>query len=147
MRRWQLAPSHRDFCPYTASRSECSESRSKAACFVVKDTSGQKLGYFYYEEEPGRRSAIKLLTKDEARRIAANVAKLPKFSITQNRVFPLCYALSDFEGKVRHRHKVASTVPVGNISSTTNDPEHLLKKEIIRHVDDAAILFPQYREH
>jgi uncharacterized protein (DUF2164 family) len=36
------------------------------ACFVVRDASGQKLGYFYYEEESGRRSAAKLLTKDEA---------------------------------------------------------------------------------
>jgi hypothetical protein len=36
------------------------------ACFIVKDSSGQKLGYFYYEEEPGRRSAAKLLTKDRA---------------------------------------------------------------------------------
>jgi len=51
-----------------------------AACFIVRDNGGQKLAYVYYEQEPGRRSAAKLLTKDEARRIAVNVAKLPEIA-------------------------------------------------------------------
>jgi len=50
----------------------------QSACFILCDANGQQLGYFYFEEEPGRRSAAKLLSKDEARRIAANVAKLPE---------------------------------------------------------------------
>jgi hypothetical protein len=42
----------------------------------VKDKNGVALAYCYYEEE---RAAANLFTRDEARRVAANIAKLPKF--------------------------------------------------------------------
>ncbi|MGC2077740.1 MAG: hypothetical protein WA728_17265 [Xanthobacteraceae bacterium] len=49
-----------------------------ASCFVVKDRVGQELAYIYYEDDPRRRSIVKLLSPDEARSIAAAVAKLPE---------------------------------------------------------------------
>ena len=42
------------------------------------DATGQVIAHVYFEEEPGRRAAAHLLTRDEARRIAANIAKLPE---------------------------------------------------------------------
>ena len=44
---------------------------------MVRDRDGQQLAYVCFEDEPGRRSAAKLLTKDEARRIAVNIVKQP----------------------------------------------------------------------
>jgi hypothetical protein len=43
----------------------------------VRDHNGQVLAHVYFEDESGRPLAAKLLTKDEARRIASNIAKLP----------------------------------------------------------------------
>src|SRR5215471_18628480 len=42
------------------------------ACFVVRGHDVQALAYVYFEDEPGRRSAAKLLTKD------CGAAALPK---------------------------------------------------------------------
>jgi hypothetical protein len=47
-------------------------------CFIVRDANGQALAYVYFEEEPGRRPAAKLLSRDEARHIALSIAKLPE---------------------------------------------------------------------
>jgi hypothetical protein len=55
------------------------------ACFIVRDHNGQQLAYVYFEDEPGRRSAAKLLSKDEARRIAVNIASCRS-----------CFALNEF---------------------------------------------------
>jgi hypothetical protein len=43
-----------------------------SACFVLRDANGEVLAYVYCEE-----AAAKLLSKDEARRVAVNIAKLP----------------------------------------------------------------------
>jgi hypothetical protein len=40
------------------------------ACFIMRDANGQALAYVYFEDEPGRRAAAKLVTRDEPRRIA-----------------------------------------------------------------------------
>jgi hypothetical protein len=47
------------------------------ACFIIRDGNRQAVAYVYCEDDPGRRSTANLLTRDEARRIAANIAKLP----------------------------------------------------------------------
>lgn len=47
------------------------------SAFVVEDANGQGLAYVYFERETTRRQAAKMLDWDEARRIAAGIAKLP----------------------------------------------------------------------
>ena len=46
-------------------------------CIIVWDRNGKALTYVYFEDAPRRRSAAKLLRRDDARQIAANIARLP----------------------------------------------------------------------
>jgi hypothetical protein len=43
--------------------------RRNCPCFIVRDANKQALAFVYCEDEPGRRTTAKLLTRDEARRI------------------------------------------------------------------------------
>jgi hypothetical protein len=45
-------------------------------CIIVWDQDDQALAYVYYEDSPVRRAVAKLLTRDKARQVAANIAKL-----------------------------------------------------------------------
>src|ERR1700720_4471749 len=103
------------------------------ACFVVRDHNGQQLAYVYFEDERGRRSAAKLLSKDEARRIAGkypqatekNQLKVP-FGILGSRhhmirtVFlrhaiaqflRLPYSLDQSQRRVAHRRAPGAACP------------------------------------
>jgi hypothetical protein len=47
-------------------------------CYIVRDHHGTALAYVHFRRGAGRRSASHLLTRDEARHIAVNIAKLPE---------------------------------------------------------------------
>jgi hypothetical protein len=46
--------------------------------YVVRDANGQALAYPYSRDNQDEARQAKMLTKDEARRIAINIARLPE---------------------------------------------------------------------
>jgi hypothetical protein len=53
--------------------------------YKVLDASGQALAYVYARETKAEADIAKVLTFDEARRIAVNIVKLPEFVWSDNR--------------------------------------------------------------
>jgi hypothetical protein len=49
-----------------------------AGGYVVRDANGQALAYIYSRDNEDEARQAKVLTKDEARRIAVNIARLPE---------------------------------------------------------------------
>jgi hypothetical protein len=52
--------------------------RSFPGCYVVRDANWQALAYLYSRENEAEARQAKVLTADEARRIAINIARLPE---------------------------------------------------------------------
>jgi hypothetical protein len=46
--------------------------------YVVKDATGQSIAYVYARETQAAADIAHVLTMDEARRVAANIARLPE---------------------------------------------------------------------
>jgi hypothetical protein len=51
---------------------------NRGISYIARDANRFAVAYVYFESEPGRRAAANLMTKDEARRVAAGIAKLPE---------------------------------------------------------------------
>ncbi|PIO98602.1 hypothetical protein [Pleomorphomonas carboxyditropha] len=48
--------------------------------FEVQDASGSiTIAFVYFEDEPGRQRATHRLSRDEARRVASHIARIPEY--------------------------------------------------------------------
>ena len=46
--------------------------------YIVRDANKFPVAYIYFDPKPGRRSAANMMTKGEARQIAAGIAEMPQ---------------------------------------------------------------------
>jgi hypothetical protein len=89
-------------------------SKNSTACIIVWDQGGQALAYVYYEDDPVRRGVAKLLTREKARQVAANIAKLPA-DATPEAALTICERVAEVQALLddhfaRGNHSAADVV-------------------------------------
>jgi hypothetical protein len=70
--------------------------------YVVRDANGQALAYVYSRDNEAEARQAKVLTKDEARRIAINVARLPELLGKADQDSPAHDSERGLSGRSRH---------------------------------------------
>ena len=83
-------------------------------CMIVWDQDGQAVAYVYYEDNPARRAIAKLLTRDKARQVAADIAKLPA-DATPEAALAICERVAEVQALLedhiaRGKHSAADVV-------------------------------------
>jgi len=123
--------------PPTASRRHGRfEEQHNDACFIVKDATGQALGVFLFRGgASGRRSVAKLLTRDDARRMAA---KLRQGTGTgaRNRPEPKTMAKPPLQ-LVTPVTKKRAVAPLRRPNSELRSREHLTETEVAKLIEAA----------
>jgi hypothetical protein len=92
----------RNVCPDRAASRHHGQSRNRGSSYVVRDGNNFAVAYVYFESEPGRHAAANLMTKDEARKIANGIAKLPELLELLKRPQD---SPTPFEAKPQRHHK------------------------------------------
>jgi hypothetical protein len=105
------------------------------ACYIVRHHNGFVVAYVYFEDESGRRATAKLMTRDEARRIAANIAKLPELPalISDRKTIRWCS-----EGCKRYRFAPSATRRVTAASRAGSGRSIASLKEVAQAYASAA---------
>jgi hypothetical protein len=96
-------------------------------CIIVWDQDGQALAYVHYDDNPVRRGFAKLLTRDKARQVAGNIAKLAA-DATPGAALTICERVAEVQALLNDHiacGKLSAANVVAKVQSVLTDPDLL----------------------